>query len=283
MALIKPHQQGQVLLDDIIATRHQPGLRVWWLGQSGFLIQCQNHHLLFDPYLSDTLSIKYAQTDKPHVRMTEQVIAPEKLTFIDLVTSTHNHTDHLDAATLLPLKQANPALHLILPAANKAFAIDRLNGEATWLIAMEAGQTTNIAGFEINAIPAAHEGLDTDTQGRHKYMGYIIRCGNWTIYHSGDTLLYENMEQWLSQFQIDLALLPINGRRPERRVAGNLSGPEAAQLAHNIGTKTVIPCHYNMFEFNTENPLTFVQTCQSLNQDYAVLRCGERWTSTNYV
>ena len=45
--------------------------------------------------------------------------------------------------------------------------------------------------------------------------------------------------------------LPINGRAPERRVAGNLSGAEAARLAKSIGARLVIPCHYEMFEFNT--------------------------------
>ncbi|MDZ7647669.1 MAG: hypothetical protein U5K54_11100 [Cytophagales bacterium] len=53
--------------------------------------------LLFDPYLSDSLSKKYASTNKPHKRMSELVIAPELLDCIDVVTSSHNHTDHLDA------------------------------------------------------------------------------------------------------------------------------------------------------------------------------------------
>ena len=48
-----------------------------------------------------------------------------------------------------------------------------------------------------------------------------------------------------------VALLPINGSAPERRVAGNLNGVEAATLAHAIGARMVIPCHYEMFAFNT--------------------------------
>ena len=35
-------------------------------------------------------------------------------------------------------------------------------------------------------------------------------------------MLYEGMGQRLAPFQLDLALLPINGAKPERRVAGNL-------------------------------------------------------------
>ena len=76
-------------------------IHLWWLGQSGFLVQYQGRHLLIDPYLSDSLTKKYAGTDKAHVRMTERVIAPKRLDFVDVVTSSHNHTDHLDGETRL--------------------------------------------------------------------------------------------------------------------------------------------------------------------------------------
>src|SRR4030081_1497573 len=76
---------------------------LWWLGQSGFLIQWNGHCVLLDPYLSDSLTKKYESTSKPHVRMSELVIDPGLLDCIDIVTSSHNHTDHLDAETLIPL------------------------------------------------------------------------------------------------------------------------------------------------------------------------------------
>ena len=78
-----------------------------------------------------------------------------------------------------------------------------------------------------------------------------------------------------------IALLPINGRAPSCRVAGNLSGCDAAQLAKDIGAKIVIPCHYDMFEFNTADPADeFVPECQRLGQPYRVLQLGERFSST---
>jgi L-ascorbate metabolism protein UlaG (beta-lactamase superfamily) len=76
--MIKPHLQDDAFLEDVFrANRNPDRLHVWWLGQSGFLLQWQHHHLLIDPYLSDSLTRKYAGTNKPHVRMTERVIAPE--------------------------------------------------------------------------------------------------------------------------------------------------------------------------------------------------------------
>ena len=71
-------------------------------------------------------------------------------------------------------------------------------------------------------------------------------------------------------------MLPINGDRPERRVAGNLFGDEAARLAKAIGARLVVPCHYDMFTFNTEPPDLFISECKRIGQPYKVLRCGER-------
>ena len=279
MSLIEPVQRDKTLLDDIAARREGGNLSIWWLGQSGFLLQWQGRHLLFDPYLSDSLTVKYSTTDKPHVRMTEMAIEPQHLAFVDLATSTHNHTDHLDAETLLPLMAANPEMKLLVPEANRAFAAERLACDPTWLVGMDDGVGYETAGFVVQGVPAAHEELETDAEGRHKFMGYVAQCGWWTVYHSGDTMLYEGMQERLSGLGIDIALLPINGRAPERRVAGNLCGMEAARLAQAIGARVVIPCHYEMFEFNTATPDKFSRECDNLGQRNRVLRCGECWSS----
>lgn len=280
--MIEPVLQDDSFLADVADARSDfEHIHLWWLGQSGFLLQWQGRHLLFDPYLSDSLTKKYAATDKPHVRMTERVIAPERLGFVDVVTSSHNHTDHLDAETLVPLLAANPGLELVIPEANREFVVDRLKIVAELPRGLDAGQCTSVSGFRIHAVPAAHETLEKDESGRHKYLGYVVECGGGFLYHSGDTLLYEGMEDWLRRWPIDVALLPINGRAPERRVAGNLSGEESARLAKQIGARLVIPCHYEMFEFNTASPDSFVAACRSLGQPCRVLRAGERWSSAN--
>ena len=277
--MIKPVLQDDDFLEDVQRARAEPErLHLWWLGQSGFLVQWQGRHLLFDPYLSDSLTRKYATTDKPHVRMTERVVAPERLSFIDVATSSHNHTDHLDRDTLVPLMRANSRLELIIPEANREFVANRLEITGELPRGLNAGEGTAVAGFKIHAVPAAHNELETDHWGRHKFLGYVVEAGPVTIYHSGDTLRYEGMEDWLCRQPIDVALLPINGNRPERRVAGNLDGREAATLAKDIGAGMVIPCHYEMFEFNTASPDEFVATARSLNQPHQVLRCGERWS-----
>lgn len=260
-------------MDDVRLTNAQDGhFRLWWLGQSGFLLQYSGRYLLFDPYLSDSLTRKYAATDKPHIRMTERVVDPARLDFIDVVTSSHAHTDHLDPETLRPLAAANPGVRMVAPEANRAIVAERSGLEP---ILLRDGESVELAGFRLIAVPAAHEQVGPE------YAGFVAQFGPWSVYHAGDTLLYPGMVDRLRPFAINVALLPINGRAPERRVAGNLNGREAAELAHAISAGLVIPMHYEMFTFNTESPQAFEHAARELGQPYRVLRCGERWSSTS--
>jgi len=274
--MIRPTLKDDEFLADVRAANvNDEHFRLWWLGQSGFLLQCHGHHLLLDPYLSDSLTKKYAATDKPHIRMTERVVDPSRLDFIDIVTSSHNHTDHLDAETLIPLLRVNPELKIVIPEANRQFVTERLSIEPSKPLGLREGESITVGEFLVTAVPAAHEELSPAC------LGYVVQVGPWTIYHSGDTLLYDGMAEGLRTFPIDVALLPINGGAPERRVAGNLNAQEAAELSRAIGARLVIPCHFEMFTFNTAGPGEFARAAKEAGQPYRVLRCGERWSSSS--
>jgi L-ascorbate metabolism protein UlaG (beta-lactamase superfamily) len=280
--MIQPVHKDDELLADITAANHDDGnFRLWWLGQSGFLLQWLGQHLLFDPYLSDSLTKKYASTDKPHVRMTEIPIDPGRLDFVDVVTSSHNHTDHLDAETLGPLLTANFHLKLVIAEANRMFVSERLRCDSSWPIGLDAGQSVQEGPFRIYAVPAAHDDVERDEAGRCRYLGFVVSFGPWTVYHSGDTILYDNIVELLQPFDIDVALLPINGHAPERRVAGNLNAREAAWLAREIGASLLIPMHYDMFTFNTAPVEDLDYAADLERQPYQILQCGERWSSSS--
>ena len=273
--MIAAVQKDEVLLADIRSRRGASGVDLWWLGQSGYLLRAADRHMLIDPYLSDSLTRKYAGTDKPHVRMSERVIDPVRLDFIDIVTASHAHTDHLDPDTLGPLFRVNGGLRFVVPASIAALAAERAGIAADVPIGLDAGASVEIDGITIHAIPAAHNQLDRDASGRHLYLGYVINAFGLRIFHSGDTLWYPGMEDWLRPFRVDVALLPINGNRPERRVAGNLDAAEAVGLASAIGAGLTIPCHYDMFTFNTADVGAFERAAERVGIGYRVLGLGE--------
>ncbi len=275
--MIQPLQQDDALLHDIrSADGDDASFPLWWLGQSGFLVKWRGRCLLLDPYLSDSLTEKYAGTDKPHVRLTARCVDPARLDMVDVVTSSHNHTDHLDAATLLPLAAANPHLTLVLPEANIPFARERLGAAPLVMTGLDEGRSVDVDGFRLTGIAAAHNDVARDAAGRCHYLGFIVEFGPWVLWHSGDTLWHEHLAHRLIHHAPHVVLVPINGNRPERRVAGNLNGTEAAALARACGARLAVPHHFDMFEFNTETPDEFVHACQRLGQPHRVLRCGEK-------
>ncbi len=276
MELIKAILKEEELLSEMDSfLQDENGFRLWWLGQSGYLLQWKGKRILMDPYLSNSLTKKYAATDKPHTRISELVVKPELLKNISIVTSSHNHTDHLDAETLMPVLQNNPSIQFIIPEANRIFVADRVKCKNDFPIGLNDKQSVTVDGFTFYGVPAKHNEIDRDEKGNCKCMGYVIEFGQYKIYHSGDTLWFDEMVDLLKPFNIDIALLPINGNIPERKVAGNLDCKEAVALGKAINAKYVIPCHYDLFEFNTADVNEFVKVAGKINQPYKVLKGGE--------
>jgi len=261
------------LLDD--------SFRLWWLGQSGFALRYRGDMAVLDPYLSDSLTKKYEGTNKPHVRLKPILLEPIWLAqaLPTVITASHQHTDHLDSETLQPMVRLLEAwdrqLPLVAPEAWRKLACERSGLPDSLVLGLDEGQAVRAGVFEFRAVPAAHDQLERDEAGRYKYLGFVVRFGNWTIYHSGDSIAFEGMvERLRREGPIDIAILPINGK------VGNMSGRDAARLAKDIGARLVVPCHYDMFEFNTADPKDeFIPECERLGQPYRVLKLGERFSS----
>jgi L-ascorbate metabolism protein UlaG (beta-lactamase superfamily) len=274
-----PVFHGRQLLDDVRECSPEPGtLALWWLGQSGFLVKSRFGMLLIDPYLSDSLTRKYANSTRPHVRMTEIPIEPWELTGVDLVLCSHKHSDHMDPETLVPLMGANQKAELGVPEALIHHA-EKLGLPARRLFGLDDGWQYEAAGFRVHALASAHEGLDTDGVGRHLYLGFVVQADGVRLYHSGDSVVYEGLSARLSTDPIDLLLLPINGRDPTRGVPGNMSAAEAIDLAVLLRPRFVVPHHYDMFTFNTVPVSSFEAEARRLPPGVVprVLRCAERW------
>jgi L-ascorbate metabolism protein UlaG (beta-lactamase superfamily) len=226
---------------------------LWWLGQAGFLLESASVRILIDPYLSDSLAIKYRGTARPHIRMRPAPIAPADLADIDIVLASHGHGDHLDPMTIGPLASANPGCVFVVPASCAAKALER-GVPRERLVEANAFAPLQVAGIAIHPIPSAHEELSLDDHGRLAALGFVIELGALAIYHPGDCAPYPGLADNLSRFAVDLALLPVNGRDAERAAAGilgNFSLDEAVALAEDRGFGAAIGHHFGMFDFNT--------------------------------
>ena len=135
---------------------------------------------------------KYSQTDKPHVRMTELVLIPAKLSFVDIATSTHNHTDHLGCGNpFVRFSPQIPNLKLVIARSQSSF---RRGATGRSMLHFRSALMTEplieISGIRFSGVASAHETVERDELGRARFLGYVLQFGGWTIYHSGDTVRY---------------------------------------------------------------------------------------------
>lgn len=234
------------------------GVRFYWLGQAGFVLEMDGRRLVIDPYLSNSLAEKYRGTARPHIRVMPPPILPESLGRVDLVLSTHAHTDHMDPGTLPPLLKANPQARLAAPRAALAQALARSGVAEERLVLIDAGQTIEpFPGVSVTATRAAHETLETDSEGHHRFLGYVFEAAGIRIWHSGDCIPFDGLIEEVAPYAPNMALLPVNGRRPElsdNGVPGNFTVAEAISIADAIGAPHLVAHHYGLFDFNTESP-----------------------------
>jgi len=220
-----------------------------FLGQAGFRLGLGEKVVYIDPYLSNSV----AETESADLqRLVEIPVMPDKVSDADFLLITHDHQDHCDLATVLPLLDSSRNCKVICTA--KVRGILAANGiDETRLVLASESWTVLADDLEIKAIPAAHPAMSRDDDGNLLAAGFIIRHAGENIYHSGDTCVTQEIIDLLKNIPIDIAILPVNEKnffRDRRGIIGNMSVREAFQFAVEIGAGTVIPMHWDMFAEN---------------------------------
>ena len=277
-ALRDPHQ----LAAELTATQVPcHALAVWSLGQAGMIIKNHPGDLVaIDPYLSDAIERRHPDTE--FVRRFPPVLPPEALAVCDAVLITHFHDDHLDLATLEPLAEKAPQLPIWIPAPDSRLlqAENRLLGGQVRLA--KTGSLIETGEFQILPVAAAHSDYERDDEGNDRYLGYYLRCGAISLWHSGDTLVTEALQSQMAQLRPHICVLPINGgdvARGRRGITPNMSFRDAADLHHAIGGDLLLPCHYDLFSCNSDNPAWFVDDMLTRypGKKFHLLMPGERF------
>ncbi|QHW34613.1 MBL fold metallo-hydrolase [Paenibacillus rhizovicinus] len=251
---------------------------IQYIGQVGVIIGRNGFKLAVDPFLTDdTLS-----TDSFWKRSYSPPVEARELNDLNLVLVTHEHSDHLDPATLLSIAEASPSCRFAGPAVCAAI-LKKIGIPEERVDSLQYGEPYACAGgLTIHPIPAWHETRISDAEGRDRFLGYMMEWDGIVIYHAGDTLVTEELIGILKNYRIDVGMLPINGRdlfRHRRGIDGNMNAREAAALAVDTGMGVVVPLHFDLYPNNSEGIVGFVGELfdRHRGQRYHVFQPGETW------
>ena len=231
-------------------------------GRAASSCRSSGENILFDPYLSDSLTEHGDGTGTPHERITGLVVDPALLSFVDVVTSSHAHLDHLDPGTLPEVLAGGAAF--VCAAGSEDVAAER------------AGRAAG-CGARGRRVRDLRRLLD---RGRPGLPRRCPRSGRATSPATAPTpsttpATAAGCRGW---------------PRPWRRTAstsrscrstgstGTWTAADAARLAYEAGAQIAIPCHYEMFRHDTASTSRFVAECVRIGQEYRLPRAGERIT-----
>ena len=200
---------------------------------------------------------------------------PEELKGIsdlDAIILTHGHSDHCGSVLDLAEKCKVP-VYAIFELAN-LLVEDGL--EEGLVEPMGKGGTVELRdgdGVKIHLTTAIHSSSYTKKDGTTHYSGepcgvvVELESGR-TLYHAGDTALYNDMSLIQEKFSPEIAMLPIG----DRFTMGPLDAARAAQL---IKPKVAVPIHFDTFDLLTGTSADFEKFLLNSETQVVVLKPGE--------
>ena len=97
------------LISEINKAQVEPGsLKIWWIGQEGFVFKSGGQIIYIDPYLSSYAETITRGKANEHVRIKPAPMKPEDVNHTDIVLCTHDHADHIDPESIPIIAAASP-------------------------------------------------------------------------------------------------------------------------------------------------------------------------------
>jgi L-ascorbate metabolism protein UlaG (beta-lactamase superfamily) len=224
-----------------------------WHGHAAFEIVTPNGAvLLIDPWLKNPTNPK-AKDNKDLLQGIKKV---------DYILITHGHFDHVGDAVAIAKKTGARLITNFELGTNMKKILGYPKEQMGFDTLMNIGGEITVANGEVMVAmtPAVHSSGVTNPKAKDQEpevvfggnpAGFVLQIKNGpTIYHSGDTAYFKDMEVIGEQYQPDIALLNIGGHF-------GMEPAMAARAAVSVRARYAVPHHFKTFPVLTQDPKLF--------------------------
>lgn len=203
-----------------------------FLGHSTVRLRMGGRVVLTDPVLTPRIG--------PLRRVVPRVVADE-VSDVDLVLISHLHADHLHIGSLRMLPRDT---RVVVP-----------RGAGEWLRRkgvprveeLGVGERRDLDGLAVTGVPADHSGHRWGPRFTHgpqsDAMGHVLEADGLRVYVSGDTGLFDGLDDIAAMGPIDMAALPVWGWGPNLG-PGHLDPARAADAVARLRPRVAMPVHW---------------------------------------
>jgi L-ascorbate metabolism protein UlaG (beta-lactamase superfamily) len=234
--MLRPRKPGHAA--EAVPVVSEGDLGVTWLGHAGFLVQIGGLNVAIDP--------NWALWHGPVKRVRHPSLLLSDMPKVDLVLITHAHFDHLHLPSLRALARGQPVI------APKGVGTLMKGSGFGRIIELETWQKVRYRGLTITLTPARHWGARYIHDTYRHFGGFIIEFDGRTVYHCGDSAMFDGFGEIANRHPVEIALLPIGAYDCPSGRPVHMNPEEALDVFQMIGAQKMIPMHHDTFPISGE-------------------------------
>ncbi len=222
-------------------------MKIIYHGHSFLEVFSKDYSILIDPFITGNPVCDISKDD---------------IKKCDYIILTHGHGDHYGDTDFLAQKFNATVLaiyELAVFASKRGLKTHELN----------IGGGYNFPFGRVKLTPAYHSSSTIEGGYAGDPAGILLYIEGKTIYHAGDTSLFEDMKTIGETNKVDVAFLPIGDNY-------TMGVDDAVKAAEYIGAETVIPIHYNTFDLIKSDEKEFCRKIESIGKKCKILKPGEQ-------
>lgn len=252
-------QWGREIVDEIEQADVKEGIALWHLGGASIGIRTRDAVAYVDLYTGPSVAGVH--------RMCAVPLDPRDVGRCDVLISTHDHEDHCDRDSMLPIWEKTRCR--VVGPTSSARLMKQWGIGDEHISALQPGKSVKVADLSITALPS-NDWEDEEA------VTYVVETEGARVFVGGDTTYFDGLAAIGEEHDIDIALLSLGTNPPDQGVF--MEADDVVRAGLDLRAKVIVPVHWDMWKEYLADPEDVVRAAERMkvDADVRILRLGDR-------